>query len=61
MKRGAIDYLSKPFGLDDLDVLLRRTSKTIVLEKENTFLKRQLRRTESNQASHRELVRFARG
>ena len=42
MKRGAIDYLSKPFGLDDLDVLLRRTSKTIVLEKENTFLKRQL-------------------
>ena len=42
MKRGAIDYLSKPFGLDDLDVLLRRTSKAIVLEKENTFLKRQL-------------------
>lgn len=42
MKRGAVDYLSKPFGLDDLDVLLRRTSKAIVLEKENTFLKRQL-------------------
>ena len=42
MKRGAVDYLSKPFGLDDLDTLIRRASRTGTLERENTHLKRQL-------------------
>lgn len=42
MKRGAIDYLSKPFGLDDLDTLVRRLAKAVSLERENIHLKRQL-------------------
>lgn len=42
MKRGAIDYLSKPFGLDELDVLVRRLAKTVSLERENIHLKRQV-------------------
>lgn len=42
MKRGAVDYLSKPFGLDELDNLVRRVSKTVTLERENIHLKRQL-------------------
>ncbi len=42
MKRGAIDYLSKPFGLDDLDTLVRRLARAVSLERENIHLKRQL-------------------
>jgi DNA-binding NtrC family response regulator len=42
MKHGAIDYISKPFGLDELDGLVRKLSKTVTLEKENIHLKRQL-------------------
>jgi DNA-binding NtrC family response regulator len=42
MKRGAVDYLAKPFGLDELDLLLRRISRTETLERENKVLKRQL-------------------
>lgn len=42
MKRGAVDYLSKPFGLDELDVLIRRVSRSETLERENRHLKRQL-------------------
>jgi DNA-binding NtrC family response regulator len=42
MKRGAIDYLSKPFGLDELDMLVRRLAKTVSLERENIHLKRQV-------------------
>jgi DNA-binding NtrC family response regulator len=42
MKQGAFDYLSKPFGLDDLDELVRRLAKSANLEKENIHLKRQL-------------------
>ena len=42
MKHGAVDYLSKPFGLDDLDTLIRRAARTGSLERENKHLKRQL-------------------
>ena len=45
MKRGAVDYLSKPFGLDDLDTLIRRAARAGTLERENKHLKRQLAQT----------------
>ncbi len=45
MKNGAVDYLSKPFGLDDLDVLIRRAARAATLERENKHLKRQLAQT----------------
>jgi DNA-binding NtrC family response regulator len=48
MKRGAVDYLSKPFGLDDLDLLMRRASRSETLERENKHLKRQLAQSHSN-------------
>ncbi|MFY8200993.1 MAG: sigma-54-dependent transcriptional regulator, partial [Pirellula staleyi] len=48
MKRGAIDYLSKPFGLDDLDLLIRLASHSQSLERENKHLKRQLAQSQSN-------------
>ena len=47
MKRGAVDYLSKPFGLDDLDTLIRRAARTGKIERENKHLKRQLAQTNS--------------
>ncbi|MEQ1831289.1 MAG: sigma-54 dependent transcriptional regulator, partial [Pirellula sp.] len=48
MKRGAIDYLSKPFGLDELDRLIRRVSRSETLERENRLLKRQLAQATSS-------------
>ncbi len=48
MKQGAVDYLSKPFGLDDLDTLIRRATRIGKIEKENKHLKRQLAQTNSN-------------
>ncbi len=42
MKNGAVDYLSKPFGLDDLDTLIRRAARSSSLERENKHLKRQI-------------------
>ncbi len=46
MKRGAVDYLSKPFGLADLDMLIRRAAKSVTLERENRHLKIQLAQTQ---------------
>jgi DNA-binding NtrC family response regulator len=48
MKRGAVDYLLKPFGLDELDRLIRKTARSETLERENKHLKRQLAQTHSN-------------
>jgi DNA-binding NtrC family response regulator len=48
MKHGAVDYLSKPFGLDDLDTLIRRAARNEKLERENRHLKRQLAQTRSS-------------
>jgi len=45
MKQGAVDYLSKPFGLDDLDTLIRKTARTGSIERENKHLRRQLAQT----------------
>ncbi len=42
MKFGAVDYLTKPFGLADLDATIRRVSQSARLEKENQHLRRQL-------------------
>jgi DNA-binding NtrC family response regulator len=47
MKRGAVDYLSKPFGLDDLDILIRKAARNRTLERENRHLKRQLAQAQS--------------
>jgi DNA-binding NtrC family response regulator len=48
MKGGAVDYLLKPFGLEDLDVLIRRAMSSRAIERENKHLKRQLAQTHSN-------------
>lgn len=42
MKRGAVDYIAKPFGLDELDSIVRRVANSVRLERENIHLKRQL-------------------
>jgi len=42
MKFGAVEYLTKPFGLSDLDATIRRVAQTGILEKENQHLRRQL-------------------
>ena len=42
MKFGAVDYLTKPFGLSDLDACVRRVALTGRLERENRHLRRQL-------------------
>ena len=43
MKRGAYDYLSKPFEADELVLLLRKAEERERLFRENQSLKRQLR------------------
>jgi DNA-binding NtrC family response regulator len=42
MKRGAYDYLIKPFSTDELKILIQRCLDTEVLRQENAFLKDQL-------------------
>jgi DNA-binding NtrC family response regulator len=42
MKRGAIDYLTKPFGLAELDAVVRRVMQHKRLELENHHLRRRL-------------------
>jgi DNA-binding NtrC family response regulator len=42
MKRGAYDYLIKPFSTDELKILIQRCLGTEVLRQENAFLKDQL-------------------
>jgi len=42
MKRGAYDYLIKPFSTDELKILIQRCLDTRVLRQENAFLKDQL-------------------
>ncbi len=42
MKRGAADYIAKPFGPDELRLLVKRTLEKKKLKNENEFLRRQL-------------------
>jgi len=42
MKRGATDYLTKPFGLAELDNVIRKVNQTKRLERENQHLRRRL-------------------
>ncbi len=48
MKLGAIDYLTKPFGLSDLDMLIRKAYRARHLERENEHLRTQLVRVQRN-------------
>ncbi|NQU44906.1 sigma-54-dependent Fis family transcriptional regulator [bacterium] len=43
MKKGAYDYLIKPFAMDELKILIRRCLDTRNLRHENTHLREQLR------------------
>ena len=43
MKRGAYDYLIKPFAMDELKILIKRCLETHALQSENAQLKDQLR------------------
>src|ERR1035437_4546830 len=42
MKKGAYDYLIKPFSMDELKILIGRCLKTQALEQENELLREQL-------------------
>ncbi|MGH7321712.1 MAG: sigma-54-dependent transcriptional regulator [Candidatus Rokuibacteriota bacterium] len=46
MKLGAYDYLTKPFGVDDLRVLVRRALERRALQREVTYLRGELARHE---------------
>ena len=48
MKRGAYDYLTKPFDLEELGLLVDRALETRRLQKENEFLKRKEGQRESS-------------
>ncbi len=50
MKRGASDYLMKPFGLSELDAVVRRVSQAGRLERENQHLRRRLELHESDKS-----------
>lgn len=43
MKLGAFDYITKPFNLDEIMVVIERALEHARLERENLFLKKQLR------------------
>ena len=44
MKVGAFDYISKPFVLDELMIVMDRAIRVSKLQEENLFLKRQIKR-----------------
>lgn len=46
MKRGALDYLLKPFPLAELEAVVQRAAETCALRKENRQLKALLQRTQ---------------
>ncbi|NLI78165.1 MAG: sigma-54-dependent Fis family transcriptional regulator [Candidatus Riflebacteria bacterium] len=50
MKRGAYDYLPKPFANDDLKITVRRALEKVSLRKENDFLRQQLHGRQGMQA-----------
>jgi DNA-binding NtrC family response regulator len=47
MRQGALDYLIKPFSLEELKIQVRRVAAEISLERENRSLRRELARVES--------------
>ncbi|MDI6800542.1 MAG: sigma-54 dependent transcriptional regulator [Thermodesulfovibrionales bacterium] len=44
MKLGAFDYITKPFILDELMLIINRAANVVKLQKENTMLKKQLKK-----------------
>lgn len=42
MRRGAVDYIPKPFELDEVRITVRKTLKTVALERDNRRMRRQL-------------------
>ncbi|GJL56833.1 MAG: acetoacetate metabolism regulatory protein AtoC [Nitrospirales bacterium] len=42
MKRGAYDYITKPFSMDELLLVVERVSKVVVLQRENRELRNEL-------------------
>jgi nitrogen regulation protein NR(I) len=44
MKHGAFDYITKPFNLDELMIVLEKAFAVAKLQKENVMLKKQLKR-----------------
>ena len=44
MRLGAVDYITKPINLDQLELLVRRAHRRQVLERENRNMRRELRR-----------------
>jgi len=52
MKLGAYDYLTKPFPLAELEVLIQKAHERVQLAKENRQLKAVLKRAEPNAENH---------
>ena len=46
MRRGAADYLTKPFAVDELSAVLERAASTLVIDTENRQLREKLRLTQ---------------
>ena len=60
VKSGAYDYLSKPFELDDLRLVIKNAAETVQLRRENLSLRRRIEVERSQRgALHRQLRRDA--
>ncbi|TFB13496.1 sigma-54-dependent Fis family transcriptional regulator, partial [Candidatus Marinimicrobia bacterium MT.SAG.4] len=59
MKSGAFDYISKPFDIDELRMVVRNASDKVMLLSENKTLRRQIQKmsTESNLIGESEAIR----
>jgi DNA-binding NtrC family response regulator len=51
VKSGAYDYLSKPFELDELRLVVKNAAETIALRRENVSLRRRIEAEESQRGS----------
>ena len=58
VRLGAYDYLTKPFSLGQIDVVLRRIDKFAELQAENQRLSRQLAQQEGTDLRHAFLLRL---
>ena len=43
MKKGAFDYLTKPFKVDEIKIVVRKAFESLKLKEENTFLKQEIK------------------
>ena len=60
VKSGAYDYLSKPFELDELRLVVKNAAETVALRRENVSLRRRIEvETSATRRADRRLRRHA--